>query len=254
VDLQIISHADRTDPDRIQMTATIIPSKPIHLNAAAPGTHVPLYVWVQGQQGRTEYLVPVLRSRIRVATSVARPQGLGLDEIHVSVSLPDDAQVDSVTVRLSAGSVSMPRPIIVRRGQSSTVTIRSKGIGVDTITAEGPSFLEAGVVALDFRFPWWFLGAALVGGLIGALIGGRLSRRRGKPEHARWAELVAGLAGGLVVAVLYTLGVNLTGLPIGGSAAEAGVFVVAVVGSLVGLPVLLKVVPGGGASGEGDGK
>lgn len=245
VALQVFAHADRINPERIQVHRTTIPSEQIALEAASPGTYVSLYIWVAGQQGRTEYQVPVLRSRLRIESSTRAPQGLGLDEAEVTVTVPEEVRADSVRVRLSANGIRVPPILTLRPGIPESFTIRTKGVGVDTIRVAGPGYLEAGFVGLDLRFPLSFLLAALTGGLAGA-IGSRFWRkRRHKTAGSLSAELLAGLAGGLVVAVLYTLGVNVTALPVSGPPVEAVVFVIAGVGAMFGLPALVKV---GGAS------
>lgn len=248
VALQVFSYADRINPERIQVRRTMIPTERIMLEAAAPGAHVPLFVWVDGQHGRTEYQVPVMRSRLQVESTAREPQGLGLDEAEVTVTVPEDVRADLVQVRLSARGVRVPPILTLRPGIPESFSIRTKGLGIDTIHVTGPGFLEAGYVDVDLKFPLAFLLAALCGGLAGA-IGGRFWRkRRHKAAWSLWAELGAGLAGGLVVAVVYTLGVNLTPLPVTGPPVEAVVFVIAAVGSMLGLPALLTMSGSEGAA------
>lgn len=246
VALRVNSHADQTAPDRVYVHRTMIPTERITLEASSPGTNIPLYIWVDGQQGRIEYQVPVIRSRIRIEPTTRTPQGLGLDEVGVTVTVPEDVRADSVVVRLSAGGLQVPSLLTLRPGVPASFTIRTKGFGADTIHVAGPGFLEAGLTRVDIRFPFFFLLAALLGGLAGA-IGSRFWRtRKHKAVLSTLTELGAGLAAGLVVAVIYTLGVNLTPLPITGPPVEAVVFAIAAAGSMFGLSALLKV--GGGAA------
>jgi hypothetical protein len=117
-------------------------------------------------------------------------------------------------------------------GRGVAVTkIRSSGIGVSTITARSLP-LKNGETQITFDPPWAFAVAAILGGAIGVLA------RRAKPgvgkSRSVLGNLIAGIALGLLGAVAYAVGVNLTGYVPQAKVGEALVFFVAGIISYAG--------------------
>ena len=79
--------------------------------------------------------------------------------------------------------------------------------------------------------PWPFLVAAILGG-----VGGTLLRRRRR--KLALADFVAGVVAGLVSALAYAIGLNLTGFNLNVRFGEVVVLVVAALGAALELPGL----------------
>jgi hypothetical protein len=86
-----------------------------------------------------------------------------------------------------------------------------------------------------FVFPWLFLAAAILGGVVGSLI--RWARTENAGRRKLWIELlVLGVLVGLVVASAYSIGINLIGFEPAAHAGEAVVFVLSALGAYFGIP------------------
>ena len=101
-----------------------------------------------------------------------------------------------------------------------------------------------------YEWPVRFLAASLLGGLLGSAVAALAARRRGRVA-SRPAYGLGGLTTGLLVAVAFAVGLNLTGLEILTQYGEAVVFVVAALGAILGLPGVAKAVPTLGRALEG---
>ena len=97
---------------------------------------------------------------------------------------------------------------------SGAVTLRSAGTGEALLRASGPG-LEEATATIVFVWPWVFLVAALLGGVLGGLAAAAQERRTGGSAH--WGpSAFKGLLVGVVAALAwYALGVNLLSLDLG---------------------------------------
>ena len=133
----------------------------------------------------------------------------------------------------------MPEPGRVTLDESgfAQATLRSRWLGTATVTAERPGFL-ASEIPVVFVFPLRFLGAALLGGLIGGLLRFWTNFKLGKKKPSIGPFIWGGLLAGLIVAVAAALGINLAGAPFVASLGrfnEAVVFVFGAIGGYYGL-------------------
>ena len=91
-------------------------------------------------------------------------------------------------------------------------------------------------LVVPFTAPWWFLGAATVGGLAGAFL-------RGRGRKHWFKALAIGVITALVMTLAYAIGIDwpervldAAGIP---KAAEASVFVLGAIGALIGVTALV---------------
>ncbi len=158
-------------------------------------------------------------------------EGLGLEVVKVTVTVPEFLRGDSVALSLSSdrGGLDDATLIVPRSGTAET-SLRSRGLGKNTLRVSLGD-IAVGEAVVTYGFPWSFLVAALLGSVLGTLIA-----RRGR-QRAR-VDLSLGVLTGVLCAVAYAIGLNLTGLDINVRVGEAAVLVVAAVGAAFDLPGL----------------
>ncbi|MGH7674699.1 MAG: hypothetical protein ACREMV_05445, partial [Gemmatimonadales bacterium] len=230
------------EPQALAIDHTNLPLERVLISATAPGESVRVHVRPDINPAGVDAWIPVRHPPIAVEPVPRTVPGLGLGSGALLVTTPDEMGATPRSVRLTALRGSpQPDTLTLAGGATGRAAIRSVGIGRDTIVARSGPF-RSPPVELRYTWPLLFFGAALAGGVVGGAIAGFGARRRGK-EISRLAYLVSGLASGLLVAVAFAVGLNFTGLQITTHQGEAVVFVVAAIGSLIGLPGLARVVP-----------
>ncbi len=229
-----IGHVNLPYRELAVTTNTLSGSLPIHLSTSLnpDGTDF----WVSVEQ------------RIELEPVESTIRGFGLQTTVVRVTLPVSAGHARWVVRVSGASVE-PDTLTLSGGQTGSVVVRSSSVGTDTLRAVAGSFRSA-PTAITYSWPFLFLIACFLGGLTGSEIAGVSARRRGKGT-SRAAYFLSGVLTGVFVAVAFAIGLNLTGVQIANQGGEAVVFVVAVLGALLGLSGLAKAVPALGRALEG---
>jgi hypothetical protein len=138
---------------------------------------------------------------------------------------------DGTAIQLSAdnGGLADDEVRLSPAGTART-SLRSYWFGPSTVTARSIAFADA-QISVDFAFPWLFLAASLLGGAIGGLAAWLQKRQ----AEVSWIFRVTGGALlGLIAAVLYAVGVNVTPFSPGVSTGQAVVFALAAVIGYVG--------------------
>jgi hypothetical protein len=232
-------------PADVPIRHTSLPPSAAVVTAATPGDS--LRVLVQPALTLTPittWLV-VHRTLLTLEPATARIAGFGLGRTELHVSLPTVAGAARRDVVLSARR-GTPDPSIVALagGETGRSGIRSSGVGRDTITAtSGP--LRSAPLELVYGWPFLFFAASLFGGIVGSLMDCEAIRRRGTPASRR-AFVVSGVAAGIFAAVAIVIGLNVTGVDLPETSGEAVVFVVAALGTVLGLRGLRRALPGFG--------
>jgi hypothetical protein len=103
------------------------------------------------------------------------------------------------------------------------------------VRASSPPLSEA-TAPVRFAWPIAVLVAAVLGGMIGAYVG-RVQRSRIRSRRALVSVVSIGLLTGIVVVVLYAVGVNVLPIQPTATAGEALAFALAAVGGYLGLRV-----------------
>lgn len=239
------AEAGDVSPADVPIRHTSFPPSAAIVTAAAPGDSLRLLV----QPALT--LTPIItwlavhRTLLQVEPATVRIPGFGLGHTELHVSLPVQAGPAQRDVVLSARH-GTPDPSVVSLagGETGRSSIRSSGVGRDTVTAtSGP--LRSAPSELVYGWPLLFLAAALLGGIVGSVMDCEAIRRRGTPASRR-AYVVSGLAAGLFAAVAIAIGLNVTGVDLSETSGEAVVFVVAALGTVLSLRGLRRALPGFG--------
>ena len=239
------AEAGDVSPPDVPIRHTSFPPSAAIVTAAAPGDSLRLLV----QPALT--LTPIItwlavhRTLLAVEPATARIPGFGLGHTELHISLPALVGAVRRDVVLSARH-GAPDPSVVSLagGETGRSVIRSSGVGRDTVTASsGP--LRSAPLELVYGWPLLFLAAALLGGIVGSVMDCEAIRRRGTPASRR-AYVVSGLAAGLFAAVAIAIGLNVTGVDLPETSGEAVVFVVAALGTVLGLRGLRRALPGFG--------
>jgi hypothetical protein len=239
------AEAGEVRPADIPIRHTSLPPSAAIVTAAAPGDS--LRVLVQPALTLTPITtwLAVHRTLLAVEPATARIAGFGLGHTELHVSLPAAAGPARRDVVLSARR-GTPDPSVVSLagGETGRSAIRSSGVGRDTVTASsGP--LRSTPLELVYGWPLLFFGAALLGGIVGSVMDCEAIRRRGTPASRR-AFVVSGVAAGIFAAVALVIGLNVTGVDLPETSGEAVVFVVAALGTVLGLRGLRRALPGFG--------
>jgi hypothetical protein len=239
------AEAGEVSPADVPIRHTSLPPSAAVVTAAAPGDS--LRVLVQPALTLTPITIwlAVHRTLLALEPATARIAGFGLGSTALHVTLPRAAGATPRDVVLSARrGTPDPSVVTLAGGETGRSTIRSSGVGHDTITAtSGP--LRSAPLDLVYGWPFLFLAASLLGGVVGSVMDCEAIRRRGTPASRR-AFVVSGLAAGLFAAVAIVIGLNVTGVDLPETSGEAAVFVVAALGTVLGLRGLRRALPGFG--------
>ena len=214
-----------TDPINIEVTSnelsTISPDalKIDHLNI--PSTKIAL----SGDLVKDSTMIKVITTsnplgystflkvtpRLVITTGQTTVQGLGVQQVPVTVMFHGSSSSDSVTVNFSTEKgVVTPNAIAVHFNKPATVYLRSDGMGISRLSATSANFQDSNVLIFKYTFPWLFLLTAIGGGLLGSvakyLTGAKNNSSVLKP-------VAAGILIGIIGAVAYYgLGINLLGV------------------------------------------
>jgi len=229
--LQVTSDAGRVVPENVSISHTNIPWDTVRVLAANP--HDTVHLLIRAVFKPEGYTAPILvdRPSIDVRPASSNIQGLGLEATPVSVTIPTFLRVDTVTVTLWSDRGGLDSGTIrVPPSGTSEIGLRSSGLGHNTVHAQIAG-IASGEAPVRYTLPWPFLAAAILGGVAGTI----LRRRRRK---LALADFVAGVVAGLVSALAYAIGLNLTGFNLNVRFGEVVVLVVAALGAALELPGL----------------
>ena len=234
--VQVTGQADQITPQNLDITSSNVPFHPVELVAASPGNTVAVNFRFSASADPTQTSLDVLRPRLSISASPGQIDGLGLQSATITVRAEGFENPDGSIVTLDAPQGGLDSTsITLNSAGTGTTSIRSIGIGKSTVTAKLPPAADQQTVVM-FQTPWVFLICALSGGLIGAFI--RMLTGGGAKKVGVTALL--GVLIGILVAVAYAVGVNLTPIHPTATVGQALVFVVSGVGAYVGKLVMPK--------------
>jgi hypothetical protein len=239
------AEAGEVSPPDVPIRHTSFPPSAVIVTAAAPVDSLRLLVQPALTLTPIVTWLAVHRTLLAVEPATAHILGFGLGRTELHVSLPPQAGPARRDIVLSARH-GAPDPSVVSLagGETGRSAIRSSGVGRDTVTAtSGP--LRSAPLELVYGWPVLFFVAALLGGVVGSVMECEAILRRGSPASRR-AFVVSGVAAGLFAAVAIAIGLNVTGVDLPETSGEAVVFVVAALGTVLGLRGLRRALPGFG--------
>lgn len=179
-----------------------------------------------------------------------RTEGFGVGRIKIQLQLAPGAGATpkTVTVTSARGSVH-PASVTISPHQPAEVEYRARLAGPDVITAmiDGA---PVGRHRVDAALPWRFLLLSLVGGGLGAVIMRLLRPVRLVAVLSRY--FAGGVLMGILVAVLFVLGVNVTPVPVAIQDSPIAVLAISAVGAIAAIPLVSKWSDGFKGFLEGD--
>lgn len=207
---------------------TNLPSTIISVVDESDSDPVPLIIkTVFNHAGYPAYLKK--ESLLRIETQSRSIQGMGVQTIPLSISMPTYRLKDSVevTVDASLGTVE-PKKVKLTQGMSATVSLTSEGKGESTVKVTSPGFVSDQKVFI-FVFPWMFI----IFGFIGSLIGSLFKYNMDKSKKKWFSKIGFGMLAGFFFAVLYyVLGIEVFTMKLTHSVNEFAVMGISFLGAL----------------------
>ena len=187
--------------------------------------------------------IPVRSLTVGMIPQQTSVQAFGLGTTSISVSLPRGvARSDTAVVTFSATKAPV-RPASVRLsgGEAATLSLRSGLPGRDSIRAflDG---VQVGETFVEFNAPWMFLGATIVGLLLGGSARFVSAKRRKKVRALSW-DIVKGAPFGFIAAAASAIGLDLLQLKVDDPGTAIAVLLTAAIGAWLGTRVLDRASP-----------
>lgn len=200
-----IAGAVRSDPERVIVDTTSPPFRHVKVVVdALQNQAAKLRVISIIDRTGTEITLP-LAGELSIDPESGSIEGWGLEttRVHVATTAVPNPAGRMVSLRVDpSGYLDKGVLPLDSTGMAETV-LRSDGIGATAIRASSPE-LKTAVSHIYFRIPFLTAGAALLGGLIGALA--RFYSADPKPDPR---TIVGGTLIGIVVFAAYAVGINL---------------------------------------------
>lgn len=237
VTLLVTAQVDQVEPSSVILTRTG-DFQEVSLIAHDPSNPVMARVKESFAEEGTEFEIPVNKASLRIRAGPSEIQGLGLQVADVVISAEGLPGSQEVTVALSTDRGHLDANSLTLSGTGiGTTSVRSISLGVASILAESPH-LESAETTVNFVWPWKYVLAFLLGGLSGGVLRWYRLSSGEKPHKTIGIEILVGVLYGLVVAVAWTLGVNLLGIESKVMAGEAVAFVFSALGGYWGIRLL----------------
>lgn len=225
---------DRVEPGRFALERTNAFVE-VSLHALDPPDGFRARIRASTDPQGLEVDIPVTRPELSLRVSPEKIQGLGVELATVDVVAKGLPRAAGLEVTLTATRGSLTPGVVTLDDQGRGVArIRSIATGATTVEALSPP-LKGGKATATFAWPWVFALAALLGGGAGAAI--RRSQAKGRARRPYARDVLVGALAGVVVAVLYSIGVNVLPVSPSAVAGEALVFGLAAVGGFLGLRI-----------------
>lgn len=182
----------------------------------------------------------VRRPALSILANPEQIDGFGFGTGKIEVRVPS-RYPEAVTFSAQGSQAAVePSSQRIAPGTTGTFTVRSWGVGTETVRFAGGPFAETNrSVEIQFVWPIYFLLFAVVGSLIGSGI--RYSRRVSQagdapdePAPKLVGILLSGTLIGLVFAGFYGVGISLLPVLPTGLTGQAAVFLIAAAGGVVG--------------------
>lgn len=229
-----LASSDGVSPAELLVEHVNVPFLKVTVTSETPGDSVRVQVIPDIDPAGLSVTLPV-RQTVVADVSPKRIQGFGLQTALVGVRLAGGS-LDSVEADVAPDQgIVTNRRVMLHRGRAQDVTVRSSGVGLDSIRII--SVAGRDVIALQYQWPLRFLLAAIGGGCIGVFA----RRWRKRTFKVGLRDVLNGVFVGLMAAVGYALGVNLlkVEIPLQGFN-EAAVLLAAAVATFAGLNLTPK--------------
>jgi hypothetical protein len=143
---------------------------------------------------------------LEITPNLETVQGYGIQEIPLTVRFIGTTSKDSVMVSLvtDKGTLS-PNPVRMTYNQPAIVMLRTEGTGQAMVSAKSTR-AASNVAVFHYSFPWIFIIASIVGGLVGGLIKFYFFSNKKKVLKPVVGSILIGILG---AAAYFVLGINL---------------------------------------------
>ncbi len=235
VDIEIVStEVSSILPGHLQIPHLNLPSSTVELIADHVSDSAQVKViTTSNPDGYITYLK--VEPTLEILTNVTTLQGYGIQKIPVDVRFFGSNSSGSATVNFTVGKGTVsPNSIDVSYNRPSTVYLSSEGTGEVRLSAYTNN-LQSNDLNFKYIFPWAFLVASVLGGLLGGLAKFYFNGQRRKfPTKL----ILGGILVGLIVAIAYYfLGINLAGLSISAGLSEIAVLGLSALGAYFGINI-----------------
>lgn len=223
--LLVTANVDRVAPDLVLLERTN-DFKPVELTTTDPATDV--RVQVRAADKGLELNVPVHRPRVTLDVNPKKLQGFGLEsaQIHIRTEGLPNPKGRSVRLQTSSGRL-VTNGLTLDENGALEAELRSAGFGAASLEVSVFQ-LAPDQSAVEFEWPWRFLGFALLGGTLGTATTWlqAASRRR-----TNWKPLAASVLTGLMAATASAVGINLLSIDLPSMGGESLALVIAALGA-----------------------
>lgn len=228
-------HSDEVitiDPDKPAIAHLNEPSTEIHLTGDRVSDSVKIKIITESNAtGYTTFIG--VEPTLQIFTNDHDLQGFGIDKIPISVRIMGSTSSDSLKVNFTASKGTMtPNALYVKYNAPATVYLRSANSG-DCIVSAHTSNMNSNNLVFTYTFPWVFLLASVLGGLIGAFA--RYYFNAGEKKFSMRPIIGGVLVGFIVAAAYYALGINLIGLDFSAELNEVTVLALSALGAYIGI-------------------
>lgn len=236
VKIEVVSNeVSSIKPASFEINHLSIPSSNVELIADQVNDSASVKViTVSNTAGYITYLR--VRPVLEISTNRSRLQGFGIQEIPVSVRFVGSSSSDSANVSFSSekGTVT-PNSVYVAYNKSVTIYLRSEGIGNSKLSAISNS-VKSNELNFRYVFPWLFLLASILGGLLGSLAKHFLAV---KEKKSSIKPIIGGVLIGLIGAIAYYgLGVSLLGISLSTGLNELAVLALSALCAYFGISII----------------
>jgi len=232
VSCEIFAQIDSVQPNKVTIDHINIPSTTINLFDQDPKDSIKFSIRTTlNQKGYEEYID--VDPELIMISNRNSIQGYGVQSAQVSVFAKGITYSDSIQVILQPTLGSFKRDkIFISSDKGEVIYLRSEGLGSAKVIAQS-AIIGSAEVQIQYIFPWIFLIASLLGGLIGSLI--KLLRHGDKRKNTYY--FFGGILSGIVVAAAYfILGIDVLKLQIDIQYFnEAAVFTLSALGAIIGI-------------------
>jgi hypothetical protein len=170
---------------------------------------------------------------LEISTNRISLQGYGVQKIPVEVRLVGSNSSSSMKVGVTAlKGTLMPDTFTLSYNKPQTIYLTSEGTGPTLISAKS-SNLESNDLHLSYDFPWYFLLASIIGGLLG----GFAKYYSGRKKKFSMRPMIGGVLAGLIGALAYyALGISLLKFKFSAEMNEFAVLALSALFGYFGLP------------------